>query len=266
MDQDRFDDLARSLTTATPRRSAVRGLAGALLAGLFGWHGDQDAEAHNEREKCKKINDKDKRQRCVEQAEEHKKKHKKKSERCGPATCSSGTFCCDDARGVCCASGSECCNLGPGTGSCCASPNRCGRPYGNDAAPNECCPPERQWFTATGLVRCCPAGTRSLGTGITADDGPCCPEEKFCGDTCCPNLAPICIDPATRRCCTAEGRCGSNCCSTQSGETCCGGTTCCSTGRCFDCNNGSCVYRCAENEFCNRNGVCDSCGQFGCGG
>ena len=41
-------------------------------------------------------------------------------------------------------------------------------------------PAHRQWFTTTGLVRCCPAGTRSLGTGITSDDGPCCPEEKYC--------------------------------------------------------------------------------------
>ena len=267
MDADRFDSLTRSLTVPGSRR---RVLALALSGALASLLTREDAEAHNEREKCNKINDTDKRQRCVEQARKHKKKHKKKSERCGPATCSSGTFCCDDARGVCCATGSECCNVGPGTGSCCPSPGRCAQPIGNDAAPYQCCPPERQWFTSVGLVRCCPTGTRSLGTGITADDGPCCLEAKYCstsltGGTCCPDVAPVCVNPATGQCCTAARACGTSCC--NAGETCVGGQccpsgrsicsgVCCPAGQTCSVDNNRCedVTRCPR-EFCTNRGL-----------
>ena len=164
-------------------------------------------------------------------AKKRKKKRKKKQwppEPCGGDTvCTNGRFCCDDEREICCARGASCCNIGPGTGFCCPSPNRCGRPWGNDDAPSECCPPERQWFTTVGLVRCCPEGTRSLGTGITSDDGPCCPEEKYCsqdltGGKCCPDVAPVCLDRATGSCCNEEAACGDSCCQGEFGD-CCGG-------------------------------------------
>ena len=70
VDLNRFDDLARSQTTATPRRSAVRGLAGGLLAGLLGWHGDKNAEAHDKTDKCKKL-DGDKKKKCLQKEKKH---------------------------------------------------------------------------------------------------------------------------------------------------------------------------------------------------
>src|SRR5687767_3257547 len=184
MDDARFDELTKGLS-ASSRRSLIAAAGTAALAALFGHDAADEALARKRK----------------------KKKKKKPPEPCGAATCAAGQFCCDDEREVCCANGSDCCNPGPGTGSCCPSPNRCGRPIGNDAAPSECCPPERQWFTNTGLVRCCPTGERSLGTGISSDDGPCCPEEKYCsqsptGGKCCGDLAPICVDRSTGRCCT----------------------------------------------------------------
>jgi hypothetical protein len=303
MDADRFDALSRSLIEAPSRRSALRLLAGSALGGALGWLGHEAAEAgKKKRKKRKKGEDKG-------GGGGSKKKKKKKNrnqeqppppEPCGPASCSSGTFCCDDARGICCADGSECCNIGPGTGSCCSPPNRCGKPWGNDAAPWECCPPERQWFTNTGLVRCCPTGTRSLGTGITSDDGPCCPEEKYCsqsltGGACCPDLAPICTDRATERCCTEEGRCGDTCCAppfseccngkcrhadlgpwTPCGDSCClGGKSCCTNGglaMCCDPGDvcpapcGSLSIACCTPESFASGHCCDSdCGD-NCGG
>ena len=216
MDGERFDALVRGFGGRVPRRGALRLLA---VAGPVGLLGLADGEARRRKKR---------------------KKRKEPPEPCGAATCASGRFCCDDEREVCCANGSECCNPGPGTGSCCPSPNRCGRPYGNDAAPNECCPPERQWFTTTGLVRCCPAGTRSLGTGITSDDGPCCPEEKYCstsptGGKCCGDSAPICVDRSAGRCCTEADKCGTDCCGF--GRTCCNGK-CCPFGQI--CDGGAC--------------------------
>ena len=119
---------------------------------------------------------------------------------CRPARCGSllprGKFCCNPEQGLCCSKkNASCCNPEAGQGTCCAEPKQCAKPIGNDAAPYECCPKERQWTTNVGLVRCCPAGTRSLGTGISSDDGPCCPEEKYCserttGGKCCSDLPP----------------------------------------------------------------------------
>ena len=170
MDDKRFDDFARILGGPASRRSTVRSIGGGALGAVLGLLGLADIEAGKKKGKGKGKGKDKKKKRCSG------------SRKCGKHCCGNGTFCCDDARKVCCANGSECCNPGSGTGSCCSSPNRCGRPYGNDAAPYECCPPERQWFTTAGLVRCCPAGTRSLGTGISSDDGPCCPEAKYCCD------------------------------------------------------------------------------------
>jgi hypothetical protein len=55
LDADRFDTLLRSLSTTSSRRTALGLLAGSTLGRL----GVADAEAHNTRQKCKKIEDKD---------------------------------------------------------------------------------------------------------------------------------------------------------------------------------------------------------------
>jgi len=239
MDGRTFDAWLRSLTES--RRS----LLGGLLVAAAGWNVVAHAADAKHKGKGKK----------------HKKKHQQ--ETCGHTACAAGQHCCDDQRGLCCSGGAECCNPGAGTGSCCAEPNRCGQPWGNDAAPSECCPPERQWFTSTGLVRCCPAGTRSLGTGISSDDGPCCPEQKYCsqaptGGTCCGDLAPVCVDRSTGQCCTEAATCGTDCCGF--GEVCCNGT-CCTFGKI--CDGGTCKCPAGVRECA---GTCCPPTAVGCDG
>lgn len=235
-----FDDLSRRVGTSLSRRRTLWTLGG-VLGGLLPALPDASVDARKK-----------------------KGKKKKKGERCGPVRCSTKQFCCDDASGTCCSKkGASCCNVGPGTGTCCAGPNQCGRPIGNDAAPQECCPPERQWFTTTGLVRCCPPGKRSLGTGISSDDGPCCPEEKYCstsptGGRCCSDDAPICMDRSSGRCCSEADKCGTDCCGY--GETCCNGK-CCSFNQ--TCDGGVC--KCAPGvRQCGD--TCCHAGAVGCEG
>jgi hypothetical protein len=260
MDDSRFDELTKGLGAAS-RRSLVAAAGAAALAALFGREGVDEAVARRKKRKGKGKN---------------KKKDRGVPEPCGGETvCTAGSFCCDDQQELCCAPGSECCNPGAGTGSCCPSPNRCGRPWGNDNAPFECCPPERQWFTYTGIVRCCPEGTRSLGTGITSDDGPCCPEEKYCGQfECCGDLAPICVNQSTGRCCTEADKCGTDCCGFN--QPCCNGR-CCSFGQI--CDGGACkcpsgVLQCGDTcchaaaVGCEGSRCLNQCDldPYGCGG
>jgi hypothetical protein len=258
MDDGRFDAFTRALSDAESRRGVLGRLL--VVAGILGSAALPDAaEARKRKGKGRKKGKGKKKPRQREKSPP--------GEQCGSALCTDGRFCCDDQRAICCSPGDSCCNLGPGTGICCPSPNRCGRPWGNDNAPSECCPPERQWFTHTGVVRCCPPGTRSLGTGITSDDGPCCPEEKYCsqeltGGKCCGDLAPVCMNRATGRCCTPEGVCGNICCSGMFGVCCNGecrltelgpwspcGEFCCPGGKTC-CTNGGQAICCDPDDVC----------------
>ena len=256
MDALDFDDLTKRVGTSRSRRYALWAIGG-VLGGLLPAIPGESVDAGKK-----------------------KKRKKKKGEKCGPVRCSLKQFCCDDLRGVCCTKqAAACCNAAPGTGICCAKPNDCGKPWGNDSAPDECCPPERQWFTRTGIIRCCPTGTRSLGTGITSDDGPCCPEEKYCstattGGKCCGDLAPICLDKTTGECCSEANRCGSDCCGY--GSVCCNGR-CCPYGQICDggvckCPVGEeqCGTSCCKGTFYGCDGnrcklACDD-SPYGCGG
>jgi hypothetical protein len=222
MDSKQFDDLTKVLGGAPSRRGFVRVFGGGLAAIAAHFALDDSAA-------------------------KRKKKKPKKGPRCGAKRCKDGQFCCDDTRRVCCQKkGGECCNPGPGSGSCCNRPNRCGLPIDDETALRECCPPERQWFTSVGLVRCCPAGTRAL-EGITSDDGACCPEEKYCGETCCAD-GQIC---AGGQCCSEGAACGS---------------TCCLTEWCMGCVGGTCQDTCGHCQFCNGAGSCIDCGVGCCGG
>jgi hypothetical protein len=240
VDDRRFDEIAKLLAGSVSRRSTVRSASSALGA-MFGLLGLTESEAGKKKGKRK---GKGKKKRCSG------------SRKCGKACCGKGQFCCDDARKVCCADNAECCNLGSGTGSCCSPPNRCAKPIGNDAAPFECCPPERQ-FTGFGVIRCCPGGTRSLGTEISSDDGPCCPEGKYCstsqtGGKCCPDVAPICLNRGTGQCCNEDAACGTTCCSGEFGDCC--------NGQCWDSNQGPWTpcgsFCCWKGTECCAGGVC----------
>jgi hypothetical protein len=293
MDADRFEALLRSFTNSPSRRGALRVLVGSALAGSLGWLGGEQTRAA----KKKKGGGGGSKQKGGKGKGKGKKK--RRGEECGSATCGQGSFCCDDARGICCSQGSACCNAAPGTGSCCAPPNQCAKPIGQDSAPLECCPPERQ-FTGFGVIRCCPGGTRSLGTEISSDDGPCCPEEKYCsnaltGGKCCADLAPICVDRTTERCCTEENTCSDTCCAppfsqccndqcrhddfgpwTECGDSCCpdgmdcctsgGLSLCCSQGMVCQAPCGNLDIACCTPESLASGACCNSdCGD-NCGG
>jgi hypothetical protein len=247
VDDKRFDEFAKLLAVPASRRATVRSVTGGALAAMLGLLGRAGTDA-----KKKKGTGKSKKKSCSG------------FRKCGNKCCDKGKFCCDDARKLCCPKNAECCNIGSGTGSCCSPPNRCGKPWGNDAAPSVCCPPERQWFTATGIVRCCPSGTRSLGRGISSDDGPCCPEEKYCstaqtGGKCCPDVAPICLNRSTGQCCDEANKCGTDCCGF--GSVCCNGKCCpfgqiCDGGTTCKCPTG--VMQCGD--------TCCHAGAVGCEG
>ncbi len=76
MDGHRFDTLIRAFAQRDAgRRSALRLLAGSALS-LVGVLSTEDADAHNALTKCRKIEDKKKRAKCVKAAKKHNKGHK----------------------------------------------------------------------------------------------------------------------------------------------------------------------------------------------
>jgi hypothetical protein len=73
MEAGRFAALLRSLSASPSRRSAVRLLAGLVLGSPLAL--DDNAAAHNALKKCKKIDDKAKRKKCVKKAKAHNATH-----------------------------------------------------------------------------------------------------------------------------------------------------------------------------------------------
>jgi hypothetical protein len=73
MDCDRFDTLARSLTSTGSRRRALAAILGGSWR-LLGWHGGEDAAAHNPLKSCKKKSGKQKKT-CVKKAKRHNATH-----------------------------------------------------------------------------------------------------------------------------------------------------------------------------------------------
>jgi hypothetical protein len=74
MDGARFDTLTRTLIAAGFRRRALGGLLLGTLS-LLSWWSGEDAEAHDALKKCKKIDNKAKKQKCIKKAKKHKASH-----------------------------------------------------------------------------------------------------------------------------------------------------------------------------------------------
>jgi hypothetical protein len=74
MDALRIESMLRSLAAAPSRRHTLRLLAGFLLGSPLAF-GRPDVAAHDKLKKCKKIDDKDKRQRCVKKGKKHRARH-----------------------------------------------------------------------------------------------------------------------------------------------------------------------------------------------
>src|SRR5688572_13324270 len=84
MDGDRFDQLLRSLAERPSRRATLRLLVSSILGNLV-LLTVTATEAHDKLKKCKKIDDKDKRKKCVKKARKHNATHTTQ-----PTTCATG--------------------------------------------------------------------------------------------------------------------------------------------------------------------------------
>jgi hypothetical protein len=178
MDADRFDALLRSWSATPSRRTALGVLAGSVLGRLS----VTDAEAHNSLQKCKKIGDEDRRNRCEKKARRHKRQHRNAAPTCPPLcpVCQS----CDPASGQC-VSGNH-------SGVC-----------GIQSVPRG------------GVIRCCggtcpdpecrPAGDTGIACVTPADcvGINCCAQQRavFCSSTC------ICLGAVAGAACGSDRDC-----------------------------------------------------------
>ena len=233
MDPNRFDTLTRSLTAARSRRAAVGVAIGSALA-LLGVHPEQ-AQAHNPLNKCKKINDKQKRRACIKRAKKHNATHviaapapSGTSGGCTPTTCA--------AQGTTCGSISDGCggtlNCGPCT---CAS---------------GCHPVCQTCNPATG--QCDP-----VANGTACDDGDACTQADTCQEgVCTAGTAKVCPEQECQvGTCNTTGQCAYT---NLPYGTACGTGGGCQNGQCVTCGC-SCApafgVDCPEGCVC-FNGTC----------
>jgi hypothetical protein len=197
MDEDRFDRLAKALTTSASRRLALRGLVGALVANfshiapiatlaitrgsggggnraIIGGGGrrrrhDPNTHQQHRKRKDRKCRPKSRGKLCPGKCNQVVK------DGCGgkiECTCESGTVCVPGS-GECCQPEQLC----AGKSVCCAAGEVCGP---GDA----CCPSDRACFKSD---ECCPTGRK-----CTQGGGTCCLLKDICGvggvnAACCPS-------------------------------------------------------------------------------
>jgi hypothetical protein len=202
MDPTLFDTFARALTAPGTRRRVLGGLlAGAL--GLLGTPEAELAQAHDSRKKCKKIEDRGKRKKCVKKAKQHNAQHA--NETSPPlGTCPAGTTSCG---GTCV--GSTC------TGGQHFEPSQC-----------RCCiAVSRDTTNCTGADDCCsrmclPHETELLRNycGCNLFQMPCEVNENCCSGTCelgsgvCPDGNCCACGPQGTRCTSSSNCCGTMTC------------------------------------------------------
>jgi hypothetical protein len=249
MDANRFDTLARSLTTAGSRRRALAlALSGAV--GLLALAHADDAVAGGEcKPKCKECN-KCKKGTCKDgKCKKGKCKPTPTGTGCRTGTCASGSCVaaappppppgptCKSAQQVC---ANDCCApMVCADNFCTAASNVCcGNPGVACGAHCDCC-----GVDTFCLDNGCDAGTHCCGTESASCEGSCdccavfsCSERD--ADTCqvCSFPQDICTDESD--CCLNDSTCGDNGCVDD--DVCCQG----------------------ENAFCF--GDCDCCAAFVC--
>lgn len=285
MDALRFDRLTRALAVgATPRRGALRLLSGGLL-GLLAGQGPDTAVAHNALAKCKKIQDKKKRKKCVTKAKKHNAGHNNEpqpecttgeecddgqfcngAETCGadgacqpgePPSCDDGIACTVDA----CDEGSDACLHTPDDGLC---------------GSNEVCNPEQGCVCQSGFEPC---GGTCVQLGASCDTG----EPGVCasGTLVCNGTAVICQrtqEPTAETCNGLDDDCdglidegaicppGQACLPQQGGCRCTGGETTCGSVCCPVQSPQSCGTngQCGAGATCQRYGSETVCLPAGC--
>jgi len=218
MDEQRFDELTRTLASGTSRRRVVMGLAGGALGGLVALFGGRPAaRADDDDDDCKRFG----------------KPCRKHSQCCSGVCLSEGGTCgcatsadCDDFSNACASFSCD-----PEFGQC----------FGFLAP--DCVPCQRDRDCAEGV--CLPDGRCGCTSNADCDDGNACTvdtctEDAFGGGRFCAHTPiPGCIQCKRNRDCA--------------GGTCCDGR-CCPAGS--DCGVGGsgdpvCCPVCRDNQCCD---------------
>jgi hypothetical protein len=117
MDGSHFDSLVKDLTTHGSRRRALGGLLAGVVS-FLNWPGQENAEAHDLKDKCKKKSGEAKK-KCLKKAKKHKAEHAGAAAGC-TRNCT-GKSCGDDGCGGSCGSCAVCRQCSGG--ACIASPD-----------------------------------------------------------------------------------------------------------------------------------------------
>ena len=280
MDEQRFDNVVRTLSERGSRRGALRLLVGGVLGALVGVP-TADALAKPKKKKKSKCPKKS----CPQGY--HRNKGNCKCE-CTRVPCSGGkefdTQKCQCAcpRGMreCrdgCVGPDRCC---PGDPPCPEDPKGCCHAPGLDVCTIDGCCRELDGMKAcndfcvdtNSNPHHCGDCNVSCGSGETCVNGECgtgpCPDDRFpcpgntapfcapdghtcCGDVSC-DSSQVCCDPSQSLCC-ARGRCAD--------QQCCPGTTRACNGECVDTQTdqnhcGRCNFSCGATGFVCCGGSC----------
>jgi len=222
----RFDALARSFSTGFSRREIALLLSGLTGGALLGFRPEfRETSAHDKRAKCKQLNDKDKRKRCLKQAKQHQQQHEPQMTVPPPpvtvppppgTTCPAsapivcGVNCCRSVSPLCCGdqnapggtrcfqSSYQCCPAEIGGGACpnteaCCPPRKGDTMIlcANTTLGEHCCPPGSGGFCTQSRACCAAEKTNGLNRGCCSVSSACCnvdedcPEVQKCGTTGC---------------------------------------------------------------------------------
>jgi hypothetical protein len=200
MDADRFDAIARALTTGLHRRTLVAAL-GTTLAPLLG---APDATAHELAAKCKKLKG-DKKKNCLKKAKKHKAQHASQG---SPPTSTVSSSCGDgmrnggetdvDCGGPCppCADGKACIVQNDCQSRVCTN-NLCRAPTCNDGVKNG---NETDVDCGGGT---CPDCAYGQSCAVDAD----CEVPQFGTSACCENICAECCDHTDCKFCDEFNQC-----------------------------------------------------------
>jgi len=247
MDDQRFDDLVRSLFSGpAPRRAGLRLLAGGAL-GLLGLGAPARSGAHDPLSRCKKIGDKKKRQKCIKKGKAHRRSHADPGPVCTPDCASSA--CGDDGCGGSCGS----CEAQPATS--CGTTGECA---GGDCAlygtqtvcrPASCGPSSFMQSVLVREARCdgkgaCPPSTSADCAPYRCDSGGCrtsCGGDAHCvGGAWCWNSVCRFKQPNGTSCSIANQCLSGHCV----GGVCCDSACPAVANATNTCAGGTCAYAC----------------------
>ena len=213
MEQNRFDDLTRSLVTLAPRRAALRALAGGALSGLLAVLPLADADARGRGRGKPKGKKKKKGQSFVPPPPPPAPPP------CGGTCGGTNPQCCpptpQSSSGVCTPADAKCCTVAEGGGACSAIAPKCCAPTTRDPAGSctfsnaTCCTSSDRngggECAAFGSepAQCCPAGSQvaCCRAAVGSTSYQCCPQGSY--SDCAPKRTTSNGTTFDWRCCPA---------------------------------------------------------------